>query len=104
MVPELSSARYSTFTLPSRTIAAGLKVCSTSHWTGFFTIGSLNVDAALGEITGLPVAGRVNGPMTQPGRFCPCEHAAKRIANNNNAARLFIDDRPSFSLLLSRIE
>src|SRR3954463_14116744 len=51
-------------------MAAGLNVCSASHCTGFFAIGSVKVDAGFGEITGFPLAGRVKGPITQDGKFC----------------------------------
>jgi hypothetical protein len=60
-------------------MAAGLKVCSASHCTGFLRMGSGKVDAGLGEITGFPLAGRVNGPITHEGKFCPCTAAATKI-------------------------
>src|SRR6266567_3035608 len=57
-------------------MAAGLNVCRASHCTGFLRIGSRNDDAGLGEMTGLPAAGRVKGPITQSGKLCArAEHA-----------------------------
>ena len=78
IVPLSSSARYKTYTLPSRTIAAGLKVCSASHATGVCRIGSSKVAALSGVITGFPLAGRTNGPNCQ---LCAPDRAADRIRN-----------------------
>ena len=70
-------------------MAAGLKVCSASHCTGALRIGSVKVDAGLGVITGFPLAGRVNGPITHG---CACAPAEPTIAANIIQPNLFIID------------
>src|SRR5579863_8503173 len=94
MVPELSSARYSTYTLPSRTIAAGLKVCSASQCAGAFRTGSRKVDSGRGVITGLPLAGRVKGPISHGRTLCAWAAAANTRAAKSTTFSFFIPDHP----------
>src|SRR5580704_14163304 len=74
-------------------MAAGLKVCSASHCTGFLRMGSMNMDAGLGVITGFPLVGRVNGPMTQGGKLCEWSAVADKNIAMRNAIRGLISVR-----------
>src|ERR1700733_6379849 len=64
IAPESSSARYSTYTFPSRTIAAGLNVCNASQCTGLPRIGSVKTAFAFGSMIGAST-GRTKGPSVQ---------------------------------------
>src|SRR5260370_28233 len=55
--PLASSARYSRYTLPSRTTAAGLKVAYASHATLVSFIAETNRDVRLGVMTGFASLG-----------------------------------------------
>src|SRR3984885_14188033 len=78
IAPESSSARYSTYTFPSRTIAAGLKVCNASQCTGLPRIGSAKTAFAFGSMIGAST-GRAKGPSVQLCADCASnELAAQR--------------------------
>src|SRR3989454_746175 len=68
--PVASSARYSTYTLPSFTTAAGLKVAYSSHRTLPSLIGEKKVAAPFGAIAGFTSGGFSKGPNIQS-RPCP---------------------------------
>src|SRR6266702_1359477 len=75
-------------------MAAGLNVCSASQCAGAFDNGSANVDSGFGVITGLPLAGRVNGPITQGCVPCACNAATKRKNPKPKPAFMLIHYHP----------
>src|SRR5690606_1375483 len=64
-IPNLSSARYSTYTFPSFTTAPGLKVSFSSHRSKESLIGSIKVEFESGRIMGLTEFGLSNPPKVQ---------------------------------------
>src|ERR1700733_15105810 len=106
IVPESSTARYRTYTLPSRTIAPGLKVCSASQCTGWLVMGSVKTGLGLGSMMGA-WTGRTKGPSIQS-RFCAgwAEPASSRTKATATVADLpvallfaTVKDMPDLSVL-----
>src|SRR5439155_1655984 len=81
--PLASSARYSTYTFPSLTAAAGLNVANSSHRTTLSFTGERNVAAGLGVRTGLTCWGFSKGPNIQPG---PWPHSGPSNDTHASAA------------------
>ena len=69
-------------------------MCSASHCTGALRMGSVNVDSGRGAITGLPLAGRVNGPISHGCALCACNAAAQMSAAKANLQCNFIPNHP----------
>src|SRR5258708_3917283 len=88
--PEASSARYTTYTAPPRTTAAGLKVAYASHRTMLSLIADRTVLPALGAKIGFTLGGLMNGPSIHDG----CAHAgcaahATTAATSSECLRTF---------------
>src|SRR5690606_17177143 len=96
-IPDLSSARYSTYILLFFTAAAGLNTSPASQATVCLLIGSRKTLCVSGERIGLTVAGLIKGPIDQPGSLCcaVANRAAGKeaIKNNNRKAILFINSK-----------
>src|SRR6266704_2455881 len=95
VVAVASSKKYSTYTLPSFTTAAGLKVAYSSHRTLPSLIGEKNVAAPFGAIAGFTSGGFSKGPNIQSR---PCPRAGpvsepRRDPSVTNALGLLIRDR-----------
>src|SRR5439155_1145266 len=89
--PLLSSARYSTYTFPSRTTAAGLKVAYSAHRTMLSLTGERNVAAGSGVRPGLTRWGFSKGPSIHPG---PCPPSAPSSDTHASAATARRTRRP----------
>src|SRR6266540_513556 len=85
MSPVASSARYSTYTFPSFTTAAGLNVAYSSQCTPLSFIGERNVEARLGAIAGFTCLGFSKGPNIHS-RRCPRAGAPAKAASEHHSA------------------